>query len=156
MRLLRVVAISLMASFAPCICHFASAADATPVSTTNGLTKNSEKQVVTVSVQQAKRLHDLGATFIDIRSLDEWRIGHIDNALHLDFYEDLNSLRENPEISKNTPLVFYCESSECMQAAYASAVSIFWGFDNVFYFQDGYFAWLLKDYPIHSLVSKLH
>ena len=146
MRLLRLVAISLMASFAPCICLSANE---------QGVSVNQARQVITVSLEQAKRLHDLGATFIDIRSHDAWQIGHIDKALHYDFYNDLDSLRNSEEITKDTPLVFYCESSECLQAAYASAVSLFWGYDKVFYFQDGYYAWLLKDYPIQSGSTKL-
>lgn len=144
MKLLGAVAISLIASFAPCCCLLANANEI------------ELREVVTVDVQQAKRLHDLGAVFIDIRGHDAWRIGHIDKALHFEFYQDLNSLKHSKTISKDTPLVFYCESSECVTAAYASAVSLYWGFDQVFYFQDGYFAWLLKDYPIQSLVAKLH
>jgi rhodanese-related sulfurtransferase len=137
-----------MASFAPCICLLANEGNSTSV--------EDSRHVVTISLQQAKRLHELGATFIDIRSADDWRIGHIDKALHYDFYQDLSALKDSTEFSKDTPLVFYCESSECLQAAYASAVSLFWGYDKVFYFQDGYFAWLLNDYPIQSLVSNLH
>ena len=148
MRLFRVVAFSLITSFAPCSCLLAS--DGEP-----DLDENA-RQVITVSLQQAKKLHELGATFIDIRSLDSWQIGHIEKALHFDFYENLGGLKDSAEITKQTPLVFYCDSSECLQAAYASAVSLFWGYDKVFYFQDGYYAWLLNDYPIQSLVTKLH
>ena len=148
MRLFRAVAFSIVTSFAPCICLFAGAAE-------ESMALDS-REVVTVNLQQAKRLYELGATFIDIRSQDAWQIGHIDKALHYDFYEDLNALKNNTNISKDTPLVFYCESSECLQAAYASAVGLFWGYDKVFYFQDGYFAWLLKDYPVQSLAAKLH
>lgn len=144
MRLLKRTLLSLLISFAPCIC-LANEIVEKPLE---------ERQVITVNLKQAKRLHELGATFIDIRSNDEWNIGHIEKALHYDFHNDLNQLQENTEINKDTPLVFYCESSECLKAAYASAVSLFWGYDQVFYFQDGYFAWLLNDYPIRSPLSE--
>ncbi len=140
MRLLRRTLFSLVVSFAPCICL----ANENSIDESN----TSERQVITVTLEQAKRLHELGATFIDTRSDDEWKIGHIDKALHYDFHNDLNELQNSIEIKKTTPLVFYCESSECLKAAYASAVSLFWGYDQVFYFQDGYYAWLLKDYPV--------
>ena len=148
MRLFRAVAFSIVTSFAPCICLFVHAAEESA--------SLDSRQVITVNLQQAKRLYELGATFIDIRDRDAWQIGHIDKALHYDFYEELSAIKSNDAINKDTPLVFYCDSSECLQAAYASAVSLFWGYDKVFYFQDGYFAWLLKDYPIQSLVAKLH
>lgn len=148
MRLLGAVAISLVASFAPCLHLAANEVDFSK--------QEDVREVITVSLQQAKRLHEAGATFIDIRTYDAWRIGHIEKALHYDFYEDLNGLKDSTELSKDTPLVFYCESSECLQAAYASAVSLFWGYDKVFYFQEGYYVWLLNDYPIQSLVVNLH
>ena len=151
MRLFRLVAVSIAASFAPCTCLVAGAENSA-----NEKPIQDSRQVITINLEQAKKLHELGATFIDIRSPESWRIGHIDKALNFDFYEDLNGIKQSPQIAKDTPLVFYCESSECVQAAYASAVSLFWGYDKVFYFQDGYFAWLLKDYPIESLVTRLN
>lgn len=105
-------------------------------------------EVVVINEQQAKRLHDLGAMFIDVRSEEEWRLGHIEDARNVNFRKNFAKLKDMDGIDQDTPLVFYCASRECKTGPYASAVSIEWGFENVFYFQRGYFAWMLKDYPI--------
>ena len=107
-----------------------------------------QQRVVTVDVFQAKQLFDLGAVFVDVRSNSEWQLGHIANALHLDFQRDFENIRTMTEIDQQTPLVIYCSSSECLLGAYASAVSAFWGYQNVFYFRAGYFGWMLQDFPV--------
>lgn len=106
------------------------------------------QRVVTIDVFQAKQLFDLGAVFIDVRNDNEWQLGHIRNAVHLDFKRDFASIRSMTGIDEQTPLVIYCNSSECLLSAYASAVSAFWGYRKVFYFRDGYFSWMLQDFPV--------
>ncbi len=109
----------------------------------------------TVDVFTAKRLYDRGAVFIDVRSQEEWSIGHVEGAIHLDFQKDFAKLYEAKGITRDTPLVIYCNSSNCLRSAYATAVSVYWGFKDVHYFRDGYFAWMLEDFPtIMSHVAK--
>lgn len=108
---------------------------------------NESNDVITISADQAKQLFDAGVTFIDVRSKDEWHLGHIKNALHIEFNQDFEQLRRWDQARKDKPIVIYCSSSECQSGALASAVSLYWGFNKVFYFADGYFSWLLQDYP---------
>lgn len=117
----------------------------------NGAAEGKDKkltEVVIVDLHQAKRLYDLGAVFIDVRNDEEWRLGHIKNARHVNFRKNFVKLKSLDGIDKETPLVFYCAMLECTSGPYASAVSIEWGFENVFYFQRGYFSWMLEDYPV--------
>ncbi|MGH1371867.1 MAG: rhodanese-like domain-containing protein [Cellvibrionaceae bacterium] len=102
----------------------------------------------TIDVFQAKRLYDQGAIFIDVRNDTEWGIGHIDGAIHLDFQRDFSKLYGANGITRGTPLVIYCNSSNCLRSAYASAVSVYWGFSEVYYFRSGYFSWMLEDFPV--------
>ena len=102
----------------------------------------------TVNVFEAKQLYDRGAVFIDVRGDEEWSIGHIKGAIHLDFQRDFAKLYGANGITRETPLVIYCNSSNCLRSAYASAVSVYWGFRNVFYFRNGYFSWMLEDFPV--------
>lgn len=102
----------------------------------------------TVSVFEAKRLYDSGAVFIDVRGDEEWGIGRIAGAIHLDFQRDFAKLYGANGITRETPLVIYCSSSNCLRSAYASAVSVYWGFKRVHYFRAGYFSWMLEDYPV--------
>lgn len=105
-------------------------------------------EVVTLGLGQAKRLYDLGAVFIDVREDDEWQLGHIKNARHVNFRRNFVELKSLEGVNQDTPLVFYCSMPECKVGPYAAAVSIEWGYTNVFYFPRGYFAWMLQDYPI--------
>lgn len=102
----------------------------------------------TIDVFQAKSLYDQGAIFIDVRNDQEWGIGHIDGAIHLDFQRDFSKLYGANGITRHTPLVIYCNSSNCLRSAYASAVSVYWGFSEVYYFRSGYFSWMLEDFPV--------
>lgn len=110
--------------------------------------ESSKARVIVIDIDQAKRLYDLGAVFIDVRDDEQWRIGHIKDARHVNFRKNFARLKTLDGIDKDTALVFYCSSAECEIGPYAAAVSMEWGFKNVLYFQDGYFAWMLEDYPI--------
>src|SRR5690606_2319058 len=110
--------------------------------------KNAGTRIIVIDVDQAKRLYDLGAVFIDGPDDEQWRIGHIKNARHVNFRKNFARLKSMEGINKDTALVFYCSSAECEIGAYAAAVSMEWGFKNALYFQDGYFAWMLEDHPI--------
>jgi rhodanese-related sulfurtransferase len=132
---------------------FAAGAFAAPVlASENAPSRQGEgKQltsVMTVSLEEAKRLWDLGAVFVDVRSDAEWQLGRIRNARHVNFRKNFAKLKTLDGINSETPLVFYCSMPECKSGPYASAVSMEWGFKNVFYFPRGYFAWMLQDYPI--------
>ncbi len=102
----------------------------------------------TINVFEAKSLYDQGAVFIDVRADEEWKIGHIDGAIHLDFQRDFSKLYGANGITRQTPLVIYCNSSNGLRSAYASAVSVYWGFRQVYYFRTGYFSWMLEDFPV--------
>ena len=102
----------------------------------------------TVSVLEARYLYEQGAIFVDVRSREDWQAGHIRGAVHLDFRNDFQLLQSITSIKADTPLVLYCESRHCLRSAYASLVSVLWGYRQVYYFRDGYFAWMLEDYPL--------
>ncbi|WP_439135662.1 rhodanese-like domain-containing protein [Pseudomaricurvus sp.] len=128
-----------------CLCvAFPSVANETPLGVSGA---------TTINVFKAKELYDRGAVFIDVRNNDEWTIGHIDGAIHLDFQKDFAKLYSSKLVNRDTPIVIYCNSSNCLRSAYAVAVSVHWGFSNVYYFREGYFAWILEDYP--SIMSNM-
>ncbi|MBU3056700.1 rhodanese-like domain-containing protein [Pseudomonas indica] len=104
------------------------------------------KGAVTVNVEQAKRLYDLGAVFIDVRPSREWSWGHVHGAVHLDLAERFSGLAM-PHWPRGIPLVIYCDSEVCPRGALAAALAVEWGYEQVFYFREGYFAWQLYDLP---------
>lgn len=102
---------------------------------------------MTVNVYQAKRLHELGAVFIDVRPGREWSWGHVHGAVHLELSGAFAGLAR-PEWPRDVPLVIYCDSEVCLSGAEAAALAVGWGYRQIFYFREGYFAWQLEDFPL--------
>lgn len=102
---------------------------------------------MTVNTYQAKRLYDLGAVFVDVRPSREWGWGHIEGALHLDLERGFAGLAL-AELPRTVPLVVYCDSEVCPSGAEAVRLAVDWGYQQVFYFRQGYFAWMLEDLPL--------
>lgn len=102
---------------------------------------------MTINVLQAKYLYDRGALFVDVRPSREWGWGHVRGALHLDLNEQFAALAE-PRWPRQMPLVIYCDSEVCLHGAQAAEQAVSWGYQRVFYFRGGYFAWQLFDFPL--------
>ena len=108
----------------------------------------------TVSLEEARTLYDSGAVFVDVRSERSWVAGHIEGAVNLDFNEDeFVILYVSEALDKSTPIVFYCDSSLVSSSATASFFAASWGYENVYYFRDGYFAWMASDYPVEFNIA---
>ena len=60
----------------------------------------------TVSVARAKELRERGATVLDVRELDEWRLGRIDGSILIPLGELADRVGEIPE----GPVVCVCRS----------------------------------------------
>lgn len=103
----------------------------------------------TVDVTDARKLYEQGAIFVDVRDENAWNVGHILGAVHLDFNEDdFVVLYASNELDRETPLVFYCDSPLAPIGAMASFFAASWGYKNVYFFRDGYYAWLAYDFPV--------
>jgi rhodanese-related sulfurtransferase len=101
---------------------------------------------MTINVHQAKQLHELGAVFVDVRPTREWSWGHVEGAVHLDLARDFFGL-SRLDWPRAVPLVVYCDSEVCPASAEAVRLAVAWGYEQVFYFRQGYFAWMLQDFP---------
>ena len=108
----------------------------------------------TINLVEAHRLHQEGAVFVDVRDPATWSMGHIQNAVNLDFNDDMFViLYVSDELEKDTPLVFYCDSALAPSAAMASYFAASWGYENVYFFRDGYYAWMASDLPVDFQVA---
>lgn len=101
----------------------------------------------TVNAMQARQLYEYGVLFIDVRPAREWAWGHVHGALHLQLEERFAEL-SGPEWPRTMPIVLYCDSEVCPQGAEAARMAVGWGFQQVYYFRSGYFAWQLLDFPL--------
>lgn len=103
----------------------------------------------TVQLGEALDLYQKGAVFIDVRDEASWSYGHIEGAVHLDFNEDeFVILYVSDALDKKTPIVFYSDSPLSTNGAMASFFAASWGYENVYYFRDGYYSWLASDMPM--------
>ncbi|MCJ8167921.1 rhodanese-like domain-containing protein [Atopomonas sediminilitoris] len=100
----------------------------------------------TIDVWQAQSLHQHEVLFVDVRSPQVWRMGHIAGAVHLDIRGPFAALAQ-PQWPRNVPLVFYGDSELSSISALASKLAVGWGYEEVYYFRQGFFAWQLMDLP---------
>ncbi|MWV16796.1 rhodanese-like domain-containing protein [Pseudomonas sp. L-22-4S-12] len=101
----------------------------------------------TVNALQARQLYEFGVLFIDVRPVREWSWGHVHGALHLELDGRFIELAET-DWPRGMPIVLYCDSEVCPQSAEAARRAVRWGFQHVYYFRSGYFAWQLLDFPL--------
>ena len=104
--------------------------------------------VITINIHQAKRLHDVGALFIDVRPHKQWQYGHVDNSQSLDLRGGFRELINPGVLSKDMPIVIYGNSTYHMRGAIGSYLAALWGYKRVFFLRDGYFTWLAMDFPV--------
>ncbi len=102
----------------------------------------------TISLQQAKKMHAEGVTFIDVRSPRQYNKRHIPGAVHLyvkDMFTEQNLLKLG---DKDTPLVLYCNGAHCSLSYKAAEKAVAWGFTNIKYYRDGFRAWRKDGNPL--------
>ena len=114
------------------------------------------KGAQTIDAFEALKLFEHGATFIDVRDVVEYQLGHIRSAVHLDLKRDFNDLYLIETLDRNIPIVIYCNSAHCYRSAVATFLAVAWGYENVHYFKDGYFTWLALDLPVIMDLSLIH
>lgn len=108
----------------------------------------------TITLQEAQSLYEEGAIFIDVRDSDSWGYGHIEGAVNLDFNDDeFVVLYVSDALDKKAPVVFYDDSELVSASAMASFFAASWGYEKVYYFRQGYYAWLASDLPIEFNVA---
>jgi rhodanese-related sulfurtransferase len=102
----------------------------------------------TVDAAAAKILFDRGVSFVDVRIDEEWHLGHIPGAVHLDLDDALREASLNAVVGKDQEVVIYCMGPRCLRSSAACAKAVSWGFTQVFYFRDGFPAWKAAGHPV--------
>lgn len=108
-----------------------------------------------VTVEQAKRMHDLGAQFFDAREKIEFDAGHIKDAIMADPLDDQLMKKEMPdylkryadEKGKAKAIVVYCNGGGCESSEMVALKFRDYGFANTYVFEEGYPVWKAKGYP---------
>jgi rhodanese-related sulfurtransferase len=100
---------------------------------------------VSVSPEQAVRLMNDGAFVLDVRTVDEFRTGHLIGAKQIsitDLAQKLDSLSEH----KEQPTLVYCESG--MRSVRACAMMHKAGFTQLNNLSGGLAAWRSANLPL--------
>lgn len=103
-----------------------------------------------------------GARYIDTRTSEEFKQGHVPGAVLVSYVEksakdpgydpaadqfDLQALGMN----KSQPLIFGCNGAECWKSFKASHAAVQAGFKNVYWFRTGFPAWRDAGHPVESI-----
>jgi len=76
---------------------------------------------------------------VDVRTISEYQMGRIENALHIDYYQQATFLKEFEKLDKERPVYIYCLSGVRSQQAAMKLVKM--GFVKIYDLQGGYRTW---------------
>ena len=90
-----------------------------------------------INIDELKRKQRNGAVIVDVRSLQEFKEGHINGAINIPYYE-INKNVTNLLKDKNQEIVLYCEAGVRSKQAYKqlkrfqyiNVYSLFKGIEN--------------------------
>ncbi|MFC2145618.1 rhodanese-like domain-containing protein, partial [Actinomycetota bacterium] len=103
-------------------------------------------EFITVDEAYEVFLNNEGYLFIDVRSEDEYKSGYIQDAINIPVSEIESRL---DEISKDKPVIVYCNGSSCDRSGHAASILKENGYKEVFdLIGGGVFEWEEKGYPI--------
>lgn len=76
---------------------------------------------------------------VDVRTANEYRSGHIDNAINIDFFDKANFERSFENLDRKERVFLYCRSGNRSQKAAARLADM--GFMEVVDLKGGFAAW---------------
>jgi rhodanese-related sulfurtransferase len=115
------------------------------------ITEASPEQVAgatTIGNAEAKELFDQGVLFVDVRSQKAFDKGRIPDALLLDLKTQFNQEALAAEAKTDAPIAFYCQGPKCGRAAVAAEKALAWGYQQVYYYREGFPGWKKAGYPV--------
>ena len=97
-------------------------------------------QKITVTELKNKIAQNDDFILLDVRSLEEFEDGHLDNALLLDVRDFSEKALDELNIKdKQKEIVVYCRSGS--RSAFASQILESWGFEKVLDLENGLIYW---------------
>jgi len=111
---------------------------------------NISTDIVPMTVDEAYEAYKSGRDyiFLDVRSEDEYKSGHVEGAIHIPV-SDLEGRLD--ELSKDKPIIAYCNGSSCGRSERAAQILIDNGFSEVYNMAgEGIIEWESKGYPVEQ------
>ena len=94
--------------------------------------------IIIISESDFIELHDSDYTLIDVRTQDEFDLGHIDSAINLDFYSE-SFQNDILSLPKNETIVLYCRTG--VRSANSCALMKELGFKKTYNLVGGIVEW---------------
>ncbi|HUY29108.1 MAG TPA: molybdopterin-synthase adenylyltransferase MoeB [Candidatus Binataceae bacterium] len=112
--------------------------------TSKNILDEARAEIKQIDIDEARRMLDGGAVIIDVRESDEWRQGHIPQAIGIP--RGFLELRVEEKVpDRKTPVIMQCASGT--RSAYASRAMRELGYEKVFNLVGGFNAWKDRGLP---------
>lgn len=110
---------------------------------------SSEPVLKSISLLQAKQLHDEGILFVDAREVEYWKDGHIPGALVNRNFMELTFKIDSIQ-GRNKPVVLYCSDDDCGSSEDLAYDLQFSDFTHLYVFKGGWLEWNNAGYATES------
>ncbi|WP_228547192.1 rhodanese-like domain-containing protein [Nonlabens antarcticus] len=105
-----------------------------------GATAQQSDAIKTLTVTAFKKaIKEDKVQLVDVRTLEEFKEGAIENALNIDYFEIEKFKTEFGKLDKDKPIYLYCRSGSRSQKAAARLETM--GFKKIFDLKGGYMGW---------------
>lgn len=103
-----------------------------------------------ITLAQARKLFERGTPFLDARTDEEFRAGHIAGAFHLpsDAFDRPGGADDLKFLDQNAPVVIYCGGGDCHASEYVAIRLEQAGFKSYHIMIDGFPAWKAAGYDV--------
>jgi rhodanese-related sulfurtransferase len=104
-----------------------------------------------ITLDEAKRLFDSGASLVDARRKDDYEQGHIKGAMRINLKSFENG---DPPLLAMIPrdgtVVVYCSGGNCDESEHVAEFLYNSGYKKVYVIHDGFPGWKAKGWPIET------
>jgi rhodanese-related sulfurtransferase len=106
------------------------------------------KEPIAINLKQAYELYKKDIVFLDARENDEYKEGHIKNALSLPYYDFDSYKQVLNNIPKSSTIVTYCAGTDCDLSILLGKQLFESGYKKIYIFFGGWNDWFNANYPI--------
>ena len=106
------------------------------------------KEPVAINREQAKKLYDKNALFIDAREIEEYESSHIEGAINIPFYNFEEYKHQLNNLDKSRIIITYCGGTDCELSVLLGNKLFESGYKKTFIFFGGWNNWLEAKYPV--------
>ena len=72
--------------------------------------------------QKNKLIENTNTVIIDVRTEDEYKTSHMENAINIPYDEIKKEIKNKKNITKDTPIIVYCKSGKRSEQAYNTLI----------------------------------